>query len=224
METSKEDLRTFYSYNENTKSLIKKHSQIKEDLEHSKNSYGLNLIDLCKSFLKEQNENSSQFNYILTDDSLNKIKNYTGDISVLKIAIQKAIDYVNNLYFDSTETDIYIAEDYLNFENTGAGKASKPQEVQLYDRYSKTIMLLDKLENAARDVVAKNMDITSVNVGLACSTPITAPAISDAIKKHRNKIIHLINKYPDNWKLIRTEFRPVRNVLSAQPDILEKTA
>ena len=224
IDTSKEDLRIFNSYNENTKSLIKKHSQIKDDLEHSKNNYGLNLIELCKSFLKEFNENNSQFNYILTDDALNKIKTYNGDISVLKTAIQKSIEYVNNLYFDSSETDIYISEDYLNFENTGAGKASKPQEVQLYDRYSKTIMLLDKLENAARDVVAKNMDITSVNVGLACSTPITAPAISDAIKKHRNKIIHLLYKYPDNWKLIRMEFRPVRNVLSYRNDVIEKSA
>jgi len=79
---------------------------------------------------------------------------------------------VNNLYFDTNETDIYISEDYLNFESIGAGTATKPQEVQMYDRYSKTIILLDKLENAARDVVAKNMDITSANVGNACSTPI----------------------------------------------------
>jgi len=224
MECSRIDLSALNSYNENTKSLIKKHSLVKEDLEHSKNNYGLSLIDLCKSYIKEYNENSSHFNYILTDDALTKIKMYHGDISALKITIKKAIDYVNNLYFDSTETDIYISEDYLNFENTGAGKASKPQEVQLYDRYSKTIMLLDKLENAARDVVAKNMDITSVNVGHACSTPITAPAISDAIKKHRNKIIHLLNKYPENWKIIRSEFRPVRNVLSTRPDLIEKTA
>jgi hypothetical protein len=224
IETSKSDLSVLNTNNENTKSLVKRYAQSKEDLEKSKNNYGLSLTDLCCSYLKEFSDSSSRFNYILTEDALNKIKSYQGDISALKNVIQKSISFVNNLYFDTNETDIYISEEYLNFESIGAGNATKPQEVQLYDRYSKTILLLDKLENAARDVVARNMDITSANVGNACSTPITAPAISDAVKKHRNKIIYLLNKYPDRWKLIRTEFRPVRNVLSSRPHMIEKSA
>ena len=224
IETYRLDNIALNAYNENTKSIISRYTQSREDLEKTKNNYGLSLVDLCKSYVKECSENSARFNYILSDDALDKIKIYHGDITALKIIITKAINYVNNLYHDSSETDIYITVDYLNFESTGAGTASKPQEVQLYDRYSKTILLLDKLENAARDVVAKNIDLTSANVGNACSTPISAPAISDAVKKHRNKIIFLLNKYPDRWRLIRTDFRPVRNIISTRPDLIEKTA
>lgn len=212
------------TYNENTKSIIRRYTQSRDDLEKTKNNYGLSLVDLCKSYVKECSETNVRFNYILADDALEKIKLYQGDITALKIIITKAIHYINNLYHDSSATDIYITVDYLNFETIGAGTATKPQEVQLYDRYSKTILLLDKLENAARDVVAKNMDLTSANVGNACSTPISAPAISDAVKKHKNKIIHLLNKYPDRWRLVRTDFRPVRNIISSRPDLMEKTA
>jgi hypothetical protein len=224
IETFKKDNEALNAYNENTKSIIRRYSQSREDLEKTKNNYGLSLVDLCKSYVKECSESNTRFNYILSDDSLEKIKSYLGDITALKIVITKAINYVNNLYHDSSATDIYITVDYLNFEAIGAGTATKPQEVQLYDRYSKTILLLDKLENAARDVVAKSMDLTSANVGNACSTPISAPAISDAVKKHKNKIIHLLNKYPDRWRLIRTDFRPVRNIISTRPDLIEKSA
>lgn len=224
IEHTKSDTLALQSYNENTKSLIKKLSHTKDELEKSKFNYGQSLSDLCRLYIKELSESHPNLNFILTDDALNKIKTYQGDITELKGIIQKAAEYVSNLYFDNPVSDIYITEDYLNFDIHVPHKISKPQEVQLYDRYSKTIHLLDKLESAAREVLARNLDLTSANVGNACSTPITAPAISDAVKKHRNKIIHLLNKYPDRWKLIRKEFRPVRNILSSRPDIMEKSA
>jgi len=224
IEIFSKDLNALKMYNENTKSLVKRHAQSREELETSKNNYGLSLINLSKLYIKEFSEDNSRFNYILTEDALHRIKKYQGDITILKVIIKQAINYVNNLYFDSKETDIYISEDYLNFESIGAGTATKPQEVQLFDKYSKTIMLLDKLEKAARDVVAKSMDLTGTNVGGACSTPISAPAISDAVKKHKNKILHLINKYPDRWKLIRNEFRPVKNILTLKTAFIEKSA
>jgi hypothetical protein len=224
IEHSKADTTVLQSFNENTKSLIKKLSQTKEDLDRSKFNYGHSLADLCRLYVKELSDAHPHFNFLLTDDAIAKIKTYQGDITELKGIIQKATEYVGNLYFDNAVSDIYITEDYLNFDLHVPHKISKPQEIQLYDRYSKTIMLLDKLETAAREVLAKNLDLTSANVGSACSVPITAPAISDAVKKHRNKIIYLLNKYPDRWNLIRKDFRPVRNIISSRPDVIEKSA
>jgi hypothetical protein len=223
IDTANKDLLEYNDYNENTKSIIKRFTQSRDERDKSKSNYGYSLIDLCKSYVKECSK-GSRFTYILSDDALNRIKLYQGDITALKIIIQKAINYVNNLYFDSNKAEIYISEDYLNFESTGAGIATKPQEVQLYDRYSKTIILLDKLHDAARVVMTKNMDLISANVGNAFATPISAPAISDALKKHRNKIITLMNKYPERWDLLRRDFRPIRNILSSQPGPIEKTA
>lgn len=210
----REDLSKYISFNEHTKAIIKKINRLKEDAEKANNSFGLNIADLCKSYVAELSSNSDRFNYILTDDAINRLKAYRGDITELKPIILKAVAFADNLYFNSPETDIYISEEYLNFENIGAGTATKPQEVQLFDKYSKTIMLLDKLENAARDVVANNMNLTSANVAKACSTPITAPAVSDALKKHRGKIKTMFEKYPDRWKIIRENFKPVRNLFT----------
>ena len=120
IETAKKDLLEFNSYNENTKSLIKRFTQSRDELEKSKSNYSYSLVDLCKSYVKECS-NGSRFTYILSDDALNRIKAYQGNITALKIIIQKAINYVNNLYFDTNKTEIYISEDYLNFESTGAG-------------------------------------------------------------------------------------------------------
>ena len=74
--------------------------------------------------------------------------------------------------------------------------------------------LLDKLEEAAVRVVNNSEDLTGVNVGKACSRAISAPAISDALKKHKNKINTLLDEFPDRWKLIREEFKPLINILS----------
>lgn len=211
------------AYNADTKSIIKKYTHVKKELEHTKNNYGLSLVDLCKLYVKEFSENNTRFNYILSDEALTKIRDYKGDINALKTIIQKAINYINNLYYDSEEADLYISEEYLNFEDT-VSPISKPQEVQLFSRYSKTILLLDRLENASRNVIAQKLDLTGVNVGNSFSPPISAPAISDALKKHKNKIIHLFNEYPDKWAIIRKEFRPVKNIISPRSEIIEKSA
>ncbi len=84
-------------------------------------------------------------------------------------------------------------------------------------KYNKTFLLLEKLENAALNVKSKNLLLTGVNIGNEFPTPVTPPAISDALKKHRQKIIFLFNEYPSRWETIRKEFRPVQNILNVKP-------
>jgi hypothetical protein len=87
-------------------------------------------------------------------------------------------------------------------------------DILVGEKYEKTWMLLDKLENAAQEVKANNKKLIRENVGIHCPTPITAPAITDAVKKHYAKIIYLMKKYPDRWTIIRNEFRPVKKLIS----------
>ncbi|HON17592.1 MAG TPA: hypothetical protein PK990_00315 [Salinivirgaceae bacterium] len=77
----------------------------------------------------------------------------------------------------------------------------------------RTLQLLDRLERASQRVVEKKLKLTSVNVGMHCDEPITAPAISDALKKHASKIARLLSLYPDRWPLLRSEFRPLLNLM-----------
>jgi len=62
------------------------------------------------------------------------------------------------------------------------------------------------------------LKLTGTNVGKACPVPISAPAISDALYNHKSKIINLMKTYPDKWDVIRTDFRPLKNVIKEELD------
>jgi hypothetical protein len=51
---------------------------------------------------------------------------------------------------------------------------------------------------------------------------ITAPAISDAVKTNKNRILRLLEKYPDKWPYIRKQFRPVLNIMPKNNYFLDK--
>lgn len=106
--------------------------------------------------------------------------------------------YIHDLHLDA---ETYVPE-------------QRKEEVSSYpeDRYTKTIYLLDRLETAAKEVVMLKKKLTGKNVGELCDRPISAAAITDALDKHKKKIIDLFEKYPDKWEIIRNDFRPVRNL------------
>jgi len=63
---------------------------------------------------------------------------------------------------------------------------SKLQDISCKN-INKTFLLLEKLENAANQLKSKNLLLTVLIIGQEFPTPITPPAITDALKKHRNK-------------------------------------
>jgi len=114
------------------------------------------------------------------------------------------------------DNDFVIIEPY----HININSFEKPQletiqtEEESSSRYARTVALLDRLENAARVVMNNREKLTSVNVGKSFPTPVTAPAISDSLKKNKAKITHLFDTYPDKWQIIRLEFRPIKNLLA----------
>jgi hypothetical protein len=85
-------------------------------------------------------------------------------------------------------------------------------------RFSRTLDLLNKLEEAGKRVKKLHLKLTGTNVGMHCETPISAPAITDALRKHSNRIVKLMNLYPDRWSLLRTYFRPLQNLLDLREE------
>ncbi len=221
---SKNDIAVLNSVNESTQLLISKLNRVKDELFKTKNSYSNGIIDLCKSYLNELEGKYNKFAYVFAEDTLKKIRLYKGDYIELKSIIEKAVIFVNNLFFNSKQKEILLSEEYFNFDQEISVSKNNPTETSANNRYAKTIQLLDKLENAARDVLARNQELTGSNVGGACTIPISAPAISDALKKHRNKIIYLFGKFDNKWSTIRSEFRPVKNIVTPKNNFLDKSA
>lgn len=77
---------------------------------------------------------------------------------------------------------------------------------------NKTALFLDKYENAAKILHAKNEKITGFNIGNNCYPAISPAAISDILKKHHSKISLLLQQHPNKWAIIRSSFKPISSI------------
>jgi hypothetical protein len=219
VQNSGNDKDLFATLSENTRVMIKERNILKEELESTREKYKEGLIRLSNSYLADLFK-SNAVNYRLSEGAISKIREYTGDIGNLKPAIFQAARYAETMNLEGTTEDILIADFHLVMDEKREPRQKETSSQPLADipvKYSKTFLLLDKLENAALHVKSKNMLLTGANIGNELPTPVTPPAITDALKKHKQKILFLFTEYPGRWEIIRNEFRPVQNILNAKP-------
>jgi len=216
--TNRQDLKILQLFIENMQSLKQENSDLKDEIEIMKKRSGQSLGDLCNYHVKEISSKRSK-EYKLSENAIKKIGNYNGDINNLKPTIERAISCIENSSFENNNQVIEINDSDIMFFNYDLPKKPNNNKLSMTNKFSKTELLLDKLENASQEVKSKNYSLTSANVGKFFPTPITAPAISDALKKHKKTILALLKKYPDKWIVIRKEFRPLLNIITAKPDL-----
>lgn len=160
----------------------------------------------------------------LTDEAQKKIREFKGGLHQIEPELRRAVALVKNTSpYPTNSVELQDYNIYLNHteeNNTvvvpvskSVGKKSTSPEGQ----FKRTIDFLDRLEKAVNTTYNKNEKITGANVGANFSPPISAPAISDALKKHRKRIIQLmLNDYRSNWLMTRNHFRPIQNILEAE--------
>jgi hypothetical protein len=213
------DKELFATLNENTRAMIKERNVLRDELTITREKYKEGLIRLSSSYLADL-FNSNGVIYRLSDDAMKKIREYAGDIGNLKPIIAKAARFAETMNLEGTTGEVLIADFHLVVDEKNDPRQKESISEPVGDvpvKYSKTFLLLDKLENAALHVKSKNLLLTGANIGLEFPTPVTPPAITDALKKHKQKILFLFQEYPGRWATIRTEFRPVQNILNAKP-------
>jgi hypothetical protein len=199
--------------------MIKERNILRDELEIIREKYKEGLIRLSNSYLTDLFKKNGVL-YKFSDTAMKKIREYTGDIGNLKPVIIQAARYAETMNLEGTTGDVLIADFHLVMEEKKETRQKEVISEPLGDvpvKYNKTFLLLDKLENAALHVKSKNILLTGANIGLEFPTPVTPPAITDALKKHKQKILFLFREYPYRWEIIRTEFRPVQNILNAKP-------
>ncbi len=169
------------------------------------------------TYLMETEVNKLNLHLQLTQEAQLYIQNYDGPIEHIVKAVNKTVLMAYRV-LGSIEGGILRIEEYFLKPHFAAEQhiASHSSIESIADsRYARTIQIMNRMENAARKVQAEGRTLSGSNVGQAMDSPISAPAISDAIKKHRKKIQSLCSEYPDEWILIRKSFKPVINALSA---------
>ncbi len=173
------------------------------------------MLNYCKYLIEKHSVNLG-VHIEMSRELMEVLSNYKGSIQSIEKLIEEAIHRANDIntdilspvlsleewHFDDLDQDIYEA-------------VSRPDELSPESRYLNTFKILDRYEESARKLVSNREKLTGANVGKALSTPISAAAITDAIKKHQDKINTLCKQYPNRWKIIRSEFRPLMNVLRA---------
>jgi hypothetical protein len=167
----------------------------------------------AEDYLGTINRNNNQ-QIRLSEQAIHKLM-VCGDFHLASEALRKAAAFAVMLNSDTHENEIIIEANYLLIEAKTTGlQASELGKVgTLPDRLNKTLVFLDKLENSANKLMNGGEGITSHGVGQTMDRPISAPAISDALRKNRRRIIVLLDKHPDRWPLIRSHFRPLINLV-----------
>jgi hypothetical protein len=163
-----------------------------------------------------------QKEFTLSDDAIKKLKSFKGNLSHIPAIIEKAVIFSVNLVHLGNEGIAIIDASMISLDDYQVTEEATSILKRIDSRESKTIQLLDRLERSAISLKSKGQPLTGVNVGKYMQPPITAPAISDALKKHRTTIVSLMRKYPGKWDLLREEFRPVRNLFRKEKELKGK--
>jgi hypothetical protein len=194
-----------HNFNPGTQNIIQSHKQLQSDYNELKIRFHSNFEKLVKSIYYRYLD-KSKYSITLSSLALEKLMTYQGNFDEIEAVIKSSIAYISTLYMGDLPEQLHI-EDY--FISLNAVKAENKEE---NNRYSKTIDLLDKLNDAVKKVVLDNHNPTGANVGKAMSKPISAPAISDALKNHKSKILTLIDRYPNRWTELKQYFKPIQNL------------
>ena len=195
-----------------TRSVVDRFTEVQDELQRTQKNYGLSLVDLCNHYLHEFSIYYGK-PFELDQSAENKITQYKGDLNSLRNIIENAVVFADHLEYNNPNDMIIITDVHIDFNRFDEKEEQRDKVMQLEERYAKTIILLDKLENAASSLFEQNLALTGKNVGNNCPKPISAAAISDALSNHQKIIRYLFDKYPQKWMTIRNHFRPVKNIL-----------
>ncbi|MBE0647689.1 MAG: hypothetical protein IH596_07895 [Bacteroidales bacterium] len=202
------------TFDEQIRHIVRERDQLKEELEQQGQKVREGILSLAQYFLSRYAEKHGT-RASLTDSAKIKLKMFTGELSQLEQIINDALEFAGALSSPAQFSQILLADYHIRFPDPVQQKISDQVIDGLPQRMIKTHLLLDRLELAASGIKQRKDNLTSANVGKEFPTPISAPAITDALRKHQKRIIQLFDQYPEKWEIIRHEFRPIQNLLNS---------
>ena len=211
--------------NRNVQAIIREKVSLKQQLEQVRAGYGESMVNLAMQHLQDLAGDRGKV-YVFSDDAVNKIREYKGNLRHLPAILANAVNFAENLMMAGEESALTIDDHCLDFDSYQLPEDSAQNVKKIDSRQSRAMQLLDKLEKAAISLKSRNVPLTSANVGQALDAPVTAPAITDALGKSRDVVRRLLDQYPDKWEIIRKEFRPLINQMekSTQVQFREESA
>lgn len=213
-----------------SKNQLNKINKLNDELNENISIIQKLLTSICSYLISEIN--TENLDISLSDSTVEFLSKSKMEIPVLKTMLQQAFIVARSLspnekkirikrYFINdneislnNETDIKVENNKNNIatlinEELKEFKEDKPKESK---SNPKTLSLLDRYESVADELQKKNLPILGKNIAAFCNPPISPPALTDSINKHAERIRQCLKNYPEKWKLIRNNYKPVKNL------------
>lgn len=201
----------------NRQSISTKYEQSQKELEKRDVFYKKHIKEFVRSIL-EQSGKRLGMQVVMEESVYDEIFAYRGDLDRLEKAIRTAAEVALNTHFSHSDilkisqTDFILPAEEVSFNYE---QMTEKKSIQ-FDRYAATIELLDRYEDAAKEVLHTGEKLIGKAIGARCNPPITNAAITDSIKKHGLRILELFDRYPERWGIIRSEFKSIQNLSEGQ--------
>jgi len=211
-----------FTFNTQVLAIIKERDNLKEEIGKIYGKERHEILRMAQHYLNKIAKESGRA-AILSDSAKTKLRDFTGELFELDSVMRDAMTFAGALSLSKGVSPIILADYHLRFPEPAS--PSLPANMEgLPQRYIKTHLLLDRLELAATGLKQRKIPLTSSNVGKEFPTPVSAPAITDALKKHKKRIFSLFEQYPEKWETIRHEFRPIQNLFIAHTNSAQLSA
>ncbi len=139
------------------------------------------------------------------------------DITTLEKVLIQAAHMAANLTLQYSSTIV------IHPENIIVNQVLEDQPVMSSnDKHASIIDILDKYEEASEKAIANNWKINGNTVAQLCDPPITPSAITFNLKKYKKQVNILLNRYDEKWSLLRTHFKPLKNIIEVEQSELSK--
>lgn len=172
-----------------------------------KENYKKSLQHFMNSLVTQINKEMS-ISIALSEDAKEFIISKITDLETIEKAIRGAVHMALNLTINYSST-LLIETEHISIEER------KHIDVAVYknDKYSNIIEMLDKYEIAAGKAHQREWKINGNTVSDLCEPKITPSAITFNLKKYKKPINTLLERYDDKWPLLRTYFKPLKNII-----------
>lgn len=222
----------FEKYFQICKNQIVKINQLNDELTKLKLEAEKFYTRLFNYFLKDKIKPGSTIS--LSDSTLEYLK--SSDLAFSEIETLAKESYKIAVELSSSPTDIRIkryflpqqVENELNkivltdnkpeiLKSNDDTKPIKKEPIKLKSnptnsKLEKTIQLLDRYELAVKKLMEDKLPVMGKNIANVCSPKISAPALTDSINKHKERITECFKQYPDKWPLLKANYLPVQKL------------
>ena len=207
----------FYAYSNSEQAKFIEFTNVTKQLLHQYNQSDTNtlLLEMMRQWSEDFLENFPRpigINLSLSEQSLAILAKQ--NFKTAHKMLEKAASYALMLNSDHKQNEIEIVSAYL-LPEINEPEIEQPQikEVTILGKKYKVMKKLDDLEITAKILFDKGEDLTGTAVGKSMDIPVSAPAITDYLRKNTRYIGILFNEYPEKWQTIRNHFRPLVNVM-----------